>query len=390
MSANGAVDDERWFDPDLPLVGMRLKGWLALLWESRLDVSPSGQGSLFSMSVQALINELIAWNERAFLERAEPFAVKPKQPIMVLGFFRSGTTHLQRLLAQDPKLATPTMLQTHNPHTFLTLEGHLGGRYASLGRKLYQFWHQRVWRVPPSNSTRVVDNMSTGLEHPCDDEYAMVMGGQSSSMGCRFGSIGGRYRAYLTLKELETQRKERWARDWLVFLKKLTFRYEGRPLILKSPQHTARVSTILEIFPEAKFLHIHRHPFELFPSFVRLARMMVGVPLEGEPQTHELEMFLFLYDLVYSAFLEDRERLRDGQYCEVKYNDVAGQPVQVLERVYRHLGLGDFSHHRQRLSAYVDGLKSYKKNDFPPLKAAHAQRIHSTLERYFHYFGYSP
>ena len=48
-------------------------------------------------------------------------------------------------------------------------------------------------------------------------------------------------------------------------MRKLTFKY-GRPLVLKSPPHTARIRLLLEMFPEARFVHIHRHPYQVFRS----------------------------------------------------------------------------------------------------------------------------
>lgn len=35
------------------------------------------------------------------------------------------------------------------------------------------------------------------------------------------------------------------------------------PLLIKSPVHTARVAALLEIFPEARFIFIHRDPLEV-------------------------------------------------------------------------------------------------------------------------------
>ena len=36
-----------------------------------------------------------------------------------------------------------------------------------------------------------------------------------------------------------------------------------RPLLIKSPVHTARLRIWLKLFPNAKFVYIHRHPIEV-------------------------------------------------------------------------------------------------------------------------------
>ncbi|WP_081773869.1 sulfotransferase [Ahrensia sp. 13_GOM-1096m] len=42
--------------------------------------------------------------------------------------------------------------------------------------------------------------------------------------------------------------------------------YAKRALLLKSPPHTARIKTILEILPNARLVHIHRTPYRVFLS----------------------------------------------------------------------------------------------------------------------------
>jgi hypothetical protein len=44
-----------------------------------------------------------------------------------------------------------------------------------------------------------------------------------------------------------------------------------KPLLIKSPVHTARVRTWLKLFPGAKFIYIHRHPLEVFKSAAHMA-----------------------------------------------------------------------------------------------------------------------
>jgi hypothetical protein len=42
--------------------------------------------------------------------------------LFILGIWRSGTTHLHNLFAQDDRFAYPTFYQVLYPHTFLTTE----------------------------------------------------------------------------------------------------------------------------------------------------------------------------------------------------------------------------------------------------------------------------
>src|SRR5687768_18104609 len=46
--------------------------------------------------------------------------------------------------------------------------------------------------------------------------------------------------------------------------------------ILKSPPHTCRVPTLLRLFPDARFVHIVRDPYAVYPSTLHLWRILAG------------------------------------------------------------------------------------------------------------------
>ena len=54
-------------------------------------------------------------------------------------------------------------------------------------------------------------------------------------------------------------------RSLVRFLAKLSTDY-NRPLVLKSPPHTGRIRLLLELFPDARFVHIRRDPYTVFRS----------------------------------------------------------------------------------------------------------------------------
>jgi len=65
-----------------------------------------------------------------------------------------------------------------------------------------------------------------------------------------------------------------WKEALLQFVRKLTWKYQ-RPMILKSPGHTCRIRFLLELFPTARFVHIHRNPYTVFLSTKRMTEISV-------------------------------------------------------------------------------------------------------------------
>src|SRR5437868_13825696 len=69
--------------------------------------------------------------------------------------------------------------------------------------------------------------------------------------------------------------EKRWKKNFDHFLRKLTLVNGGKKLLLKSPANTARVKEILSLYPDAKFIHIYRNPFDVFQSHLHLFKKLI-------------------------------------------------------------------------------------------------------------------
>ncbi len=119
-------------------------------------------------------------------------------------------------------------------------------------------------------------------------------------------------------------------------------RYD-RPLILKSPPHTARIRLLLELFPDARFVHIHRHPYVVFRSTRHLIRAVQPVfRLQEGPVPDGDDRILSVYTELYDAFFEERGLIPEGRFCEVAFDDLERDPVGVVGSIYESLGLPGF------------------------------------------------
>jgi Sulfotransferase family len=161
-----------------------------------------------------------------------------------------------------------------NPHTFLSTE-----RWAT------PVLDRRVVR------RRNRDEMALGAGVPSEEEFAScTMTGLSPYMGWCFPGDGAIYDRYLTFREVRESEVVRWEHALMTFLKKLTVRY-GRPLVLKSPPHTARIRLLLGLFPDARFVHIRRDPYVVFRSTRHMIRAaqphppdLLGGPSPSSPK----------------------------------------------------------------------------------------------------------
>ncbi|MGH7138625.1 MAG: sulfotransferase [Pirellulales bacterium] len=144
--------------------------------------------------------------------------------------------------SQDDRFAFPNLYQVLYPHSFLTTEAVIA--------RLMSFV------APPTRFG--IDNVEISWLAPYEDEFAIAAMSQLSpyvTMALPRRRL--HYDRFLTFRDASPEELTQWKAALTTFLKKLTWKYH-RPLILKSPAHTCRIRMLLEIFPDAKFVHIRR------------------------------------------------------------------------------------------------------------------------------------
>ena len=276
---------------------MTFSDWCETLRANRYGITPRYWHRAALITVGSALNSWYRGREdRAFGERLDRVSVPP--PLFILGHWRSGTTLLHNLLALDDRFAYPNLYEVFFPHTFLSTEDDRTGLVAPL--------------IP---RTRVFDNVAQGLDMPNEDEFATAVASLCSPyMLWAFPREARRFERFLTFRDATEAELTRWKEAFLLFLKKLTIRY-GRPLLLKSPPHTGRVRLLLEMFPDAKFIHVHREPYTVFRSTRHLNDVLTRslrfqVHDASEPERDET--VIRRYRQIHDAYFDERGLIRAG------------------------------------------------------------------------------
>lgn len=375
-----------WYEQsslDLNPSGMRLTDWLALWSESPKSLLPGNGFRLARLTVQSGWNELIYRLEEGQLS-SEIEQQQPKGPIFLLGLPTEGAGALQGLLSLDKNFGYPNAVQAYNPHAFFFIEQRLKGPLSKSLFALYALWVKLAWNagIGPTEARH---------QPPQEDEIALAMLKCSpETAGAMLAGLKPQYYDYFTLRDLEPSARELWERDWLRYLKKLTLRHDGKPLVLRSTYHTARVKTILKLFPDAKFIHIHRHPYEAAPPLCYQLELARQSTFSKQLPSQDLDHFLGVMDLLYSAYLEDRELIPDGQLHTLDFESFEADPVASMEATYRALALPDFENSRASFQAACDAAGAHQWNRFPEPTQSEKKAIADSLAPYFEAFGYKP
>ena len=268
-----------------------------------------------------MVDRFVYGRRVAGTELAEP-------PIFILGHWRAGTTFLHELLIRDPEHTYATTYQCFAPHHFVLTDPWV-----------------TPWTAKLLPNRRPMDDMAAGWRRPQEDEFALGnLGVPTPYASMMFPNRGPVHGEYLDLHSLLSADLETWKRELLHFFRRITF-CDPRRIIVKSPPHTARVGTLLEMFPDAKFVHIVRDPFEVFASTVNLWKSLNEVQRMQSvgDQAWVEEYVLCAHETMYAAYEQDRQLLDKDQLYELRYEDLVDHPIETLRDIYTQLELGDFS-----------------------------------------------
>ncbi|WP_172992152.1 sulfotransferase family protein [Lacipirellula parvula] len=352
--------------------GMRISTWLRELARNRLAVSPSRIPMTCAITGFTGINSVLAGVDRLVYGRQVDATELKQPPVFILGHWRSGTTFLHELMIRDPQHTYFTTYQCFTPHHFVLTE-------------------RRVvpWIGIFVPERRPMDNMAAGWDRPMEDEFALQsLGVPTPYLSTMFPNRGEAYPEYLTLRDLTPAQRESWKHELLQFCKRLTLR-DDRRIVIKSPAHTARVRTLLEMFPDAKFIHISRDPYALFRSTLGLWHS-----LNSEEGLQAIRDEGWLDDFVidslqrmYDAYFEDRQLLGPNQLVELSYEELVEDPKTQVRSIYERLDLGDFARIEPALDDHLADVKNYRTNRHA-IDDESSERIRRDWARYFSEFGY--
>jgi hypothetical protein len=299
-----------------------------LLWQTLV---PGSLFSAMSRLQQALSREQLA-------------QANCRDAVVVLGYWRSGTTLLHELLCLDSRYCYPTTHACMNPHHFLFSEA---SALAQQG----------------ASTQRPMDEMEVRPGSPQEDEFALLsLGARSPYEALLIPAILPEALKLTDPRDLSPDDDRRWRQVFLSFLAGVSVRGGGRPMILKSPTHGVRVSTLRELLPDARYVLIVRDPMTNFESVVRMWRKMFETYALGPIPSD---------DTIREAVLADRPRfeaklasstadLPDNRFMKISYESLIANPVGAIAQLYDRLQLGEIDAVRKALSAETQRRKGYQ------------------------------
>jgi hypothetical protein len=349
--------------------GMRTGDFFRLLQRHRYRIHPLCWGMAAILVPCTMLNSVLyrlqRWRHGQQIDEVEI----DQPPVFIIGHWRSGTTLMHELMVCDDRFTYPNTYECFAPHHFVISEWILP---------------RLLWILMPRK--RPMDNMAAGFERPQEDEFALcAMGAPTPYSRMAFPNDPYDYSECIDADAMSDQQRREFSAALMSFIKALTL-YRGKRIILKSPPHTGRIGLLARMFPGARFVHMVRHPYSLFPSTRRTWQALDAAQGFQIPHHKNLDDYVFnSLNRMYEAFDRQQAEIDPAHICQVRYEDLVRDPQGQLQHVYQHLQLGDYDYVRGGVEDFLARQRDYKVNRHelePALKAEIDRRWSGYLQRY--------
>lgn len=294
---------------------------------------------------------------------------KVKAPIFIVGHPRSGTTYFHDSLNEVENLVAPRMIDCLYPFM----------------NKYFKFILVPILeKVLPE--TRLMDKMAVSWDSPQEEEFGMELMNGYTSVGFLFAPHARKMilDKYILLNSPKA--KSKWLNSHLKFAQKIQSIHKGKTLVFKSPSNTAKMLELLEIYPDAKFIHIVRNPKDVIPSTLHLyQRILPEFSLQNETN-FDLNSYVYeYYSQVMEKFLTTKNQLSKQQFYELKYEDFIQEPIENLKAAFSQL---EIEADLEKLKPFFDSRKNFSKNKFE-LDQELEKEIKSNCSEVFEHYQYN-
>ncbi|MFK7819573.1 MAG: sulfotransferase [Planctomycetaceae bacterium] len=313
------------------------------------------------------------WESLLYQRSVERFELHP-QPVFIIGYWQSGHSVLHNLMACDPQFSTVRLRHTILPSAYRTL-GPVIGRH--LERNL------------PAD--REVDSLPGGLESLQGDDFLLAgLTELSAYYGYVFPDAAERIlKQSLFFDGVSSSRIAAWRRTYETAIRAVSAEQGRSRFLSRNAANTCRIPQLLQMFPDAKFVHVHRHPDDAFGvQQRRWASLTENWSLQGVQPKKVRQHTLGTYEPMMRRYLQDRKLVRSTHVAEVAHADLVAAPVETLDRLYKKLALGAFDQIQAAVEQYA-AADNGALIEARELSSADRREVRTRWQFAFDAFGYS-
>ena len=337
-----------------------LKHETAMAWETGVHCWKTfGPGkkmlaSLFFKPNLFLINHFSLLLDQLLFSQLKNIHVE--RPVFITGHPRSGTTFLHRVLTQTGEFACFEFWHTLSP-SLIT-------RYALSPV-------ERLLRKMGKSDILVKDSGHYTSLNSIEEEEFLLMGCYNSPLSMLFTSLAFGNNDYWDIFHFEKQPVS-LKNETICYLKacfkRQIYYLERKQIIAKMPYAMLRYPSLLQAFPDAKFIYLIRSPHEVVPSYLSLIRAILDRywKLDNLPLSIQKDVYNRVYQqsIKYYEWVERLEKtgiLNPGQFLVLPYHQLKTDLTGVLKHILEFTGIHISDKLRNTISEQAARQNSYHR-----------------------------
>lgn len=282
-----------------------------------------------------------------------------REPVFIVAPPRSGTTLTQKLLSLDQdRFVYNALYQTIFPAvTFQRLIDAFVWLDRAVGRPLERIvgWAERKWFGGWDDMHKMRFNQ------PEEDDGFFVYTFVTEAIFLLFLHVDELWGAGFpdALPAAKRRKVMEFYRSCLQ--RRLYASGRDKTILTKATQSSGAVESLLEAFPDGKFITIVRHPYESVPSHVSVfwpvwqahsPELRKDGPVSKAYARLAVKWFRHLFEF--------RRKVKPSQYYCIDYRDLTRDPLATLEKLYAHFGWTLSAAYREKLVQATQRQRGFK------------------------------
>ena len=301
--------------------------------------------------------------------------IEIERPLVITGFFRTGTTFLHNVLAADPNNRVAQAWELAYP------VGRLGDPLGDVA------WRRAQAKFTFGFNQAAIPDQGVAHHVTADsnEECFFLLENDMAVLTFWVGFAAYDYaRAMLDWNMIEPYRFHKQQ------LQILSAQRSAKRWVLKCPWHIWNLDALMAVYPDAQIIFTHRDITKALASHCSLAARLASKVLRNL-DVRELGAFWLDYTRIgLDRAMTSRQKIPDSQIYDVRLRDMMAEPMTVLRDIYSYFDLGMTDEITELLEARIaenptsqEGTHDYRIEDFGLTN----EQVRHTLEAYNERFG---
>jgi hypothetical protein len=254
---------------------------------------------------------------------------------------------LHNLLCQNPDFGFVNTYQAVFPNHSLT----------------NQWWLKNIAKLLMPEK-RPGDNLKLNFDYPQEEEIAL--GNLQPISFYNFFYFPNDIEEFvsksLLFENVTEDEFAKWKLSYTNLIKIALANTGGKQFISKNPPNTFRIKQILEIFPDARFIYLHRNTYETIYSFQGFIHAVLdGIKYQNYEEADQDILLTGLYKKMIEVYERDKALIPDGQLVDVKFEYFENNMRDEVIRIYETLGIKGLNEALPFMDKYLEEIGGYKR-----------------------------